>query len=207
MRHEGRTVPSALLKSERCSSGVEARVGFMAELPPLAFAAYSISAALEPAAPRAGVTLDVEELRVTTPFLEARLDPHGELRRWWINAPDGSLSPGKRSGFFAGRINGKDCESQGKWTLPGRGGKTRGHAREYGFIGDIPYTLEIRFRSDTSRLDCRVSFTSKVRKSAGLAMIRVMPGRASSTRTNSASNSFRRRTGRHRRARFAVRDF
>ena len=29
---------------------------------------------------------------------------------------------------------------------------------EYGFIGGIPYTFEIRFRADSPRLDCRVSF-------------------------------------------------
>jgi hypothetical protein len=60
---------------------------------------------------------------------------------------------------FAGRINGKDCESQGRWVLHGAAGQRPWAAvREYGFISDIPYTLEIRFRPDTPRLDCRVSF-------------------------------------------------
>ena len=160
VRHDGRTVPSALLKSERCSSGVEVRVGFMAELASLAFAAYSISAALEPAAPRAaGVSLDVEELRVTTPFLDVRLDPHGGIASLVDKRSRAALlAPGKRSGFFAGRIKGKDCESQGKWTLHlAEEERPWATAREYGFVGGIPYTLEIRFRSDTSRLDCRVS--------------------------------------------------
>jgi hypothetical protein len=31
-------------------------------------------------------------------------------------------------------------------------------AREYGFIGSIPYRLELRFQADTPRLDCKVTF-------------------------------------------------
>ena len=69
------------------------------------------------------------------------------------------FAQGKRSALLAGRVNGKDCESQGKWVLHGADRQRPGAtAREYGFIGDIPYTLEIRFRPDTSRLDCRLSF-------------------------------------------------
>jgi hypothetical protein len=161
VRHGGQTVPSALLKSERCSSGVEARVGFMAELPSLALAAYSISAATEPATPLVSeVTLDAEKLRVTTPFLDVRLDPHGGIASLVDKRSIAALlAPGKRSGFFAGRIGGKDCESRGEWKLYLAGeGRPWATAREYGFLGDISYTLEIRFRPDTSRLDCRVSF-------------------------------------------------
>jgi hypothetical protein len=161
VQHDGRAVPSALLKSERCSSGVEARVGFMAELPPLAFAAYSISAGTEPAASLAAeVTLDAERLRVTTPFLDVRLDPHGGIASLVDKRTSTALlAPGKRSGFFAGRIGGKDWESQGRWTLhQAGGGRPWATAREYGFVGDIPYSLEIHFRPETARLDCRVSF-------------------------------------------------
>jgi alpha-mannosidase len=161
VRHDGQAAPCALLKSERCSSGVDARVGFMAELPPLTFAAYSISAAAEPAPPLPEeVTFNAKELRVTTPLLEVRLEPHGGIASLVDKRTGTALfAPGQRSACFAGRINGKDCESQGKWVLHGAGGQRPwATAREYGFIGDIPYTLEIRLRPDTSRLDCRVSF-------------------------------------------------
>lgn len=165
VRHEGRTVPSVLLKAIRSSSGgiQSARVAFLAELPPLAFTSYSIDAAREPAPAAAGkVEIDSEHLRITTPFVEARLNSKGGIASLADKRTGVSLliRPGRRSAFFAGRINGKDSESQGKWTLHATGGAAApwAMAREYGFIGDIPYTLEICFRADTPRLDCRVSF-------------------------------------------------
>jgi hypothetical protein len=161
VRRDGHAVPCALLKSERSSSGLDARVGFMADLPPLAFAAYSVTAAAESAWPLPEeVTLDAKELRVITPLLEARLDPYGGIASLVDKSTGAALfALGRRSAVFAGRINGKDCESQGRWVFHGAGGQRPWvTAREYGFIGDIPYTLEVRFRPDTLRLDCRVSF-------------------------------------------------
>ena len=169
VKHEGRTVPSALLSVSRFSNGeiLEARVAFEAELPPLGFASYSIIAAPQagpsvvPAAAKpAVVEVDAEHLRVVTPFFDVRLDPHGGIAEL-VDRRTGKamLTTGKRSGFFAGRINGVDCESRGQWTLhaPEKPAPFV-VAREYGFIGGIPYSLEVTLHADSPQLDFRMHF-------------------------------------------------
>ena len=161
VQHAGQAVPSVVLSSERSTEGLQVRVGFAADLPPLTVESYGIVAAKEPPTPSPPpVTVDSERLRITTPFVEAHLDPDGGIASL-VDKRTGTvlLAPGKRSGFFAGRINGKDCESHGRWTLRMAGeGRRWAVAREYGFIADIPYNLEIRFRADDARLDCRATF-------------------------------------------------
>lgn len=173
VRHEGKSVPFALLSTQRFSNGdiLEARLAFEAELPALSFSAYSIGTAprqangkpVEPLPIPERVEVDAEHLRVTTPFFEAHLDPHGGIASL-VDKHSGAslLAPGKRSAVFAGRINGVDCESQGHWVLHSSDKDTAipsAVAREYGFVGGIAYTLEITFRADTPQLDCRVRFT------------------------------------------------
>jgi alpha-mannosidase len=161
VRHGGRSVPSVVLKSERSSGGFETRVAFLAELPPMAFASYSIVPDTRPSPmPDDKVAVDFEKLHITTPFLEAQLNPEGGISSLIDKRTGAALfAAGKRSAFFAGRINGRDCESKGTWILhAASGGRPWADAREYGFIGGIPYNFELRFRADTARLDCRVSF-------------------------------------------------
>lgn len=173
VQHEGKPVPFALLSTHRFSSGdiLEARLAFEAEIPALGFSAYSIVAAprqadgkpVEPPPIPERVEVDAEHLRISTPFFDAQLDPQGGIASL-VDKRNGAplLVPGQRSGFFAGRINGVDCESQGRWVLhsdnPGTAVPSA-VAREYGFIGGIAYTLEITFRADSPQLDCRVRFT------------------------------------------------
>jgi alpha-mannosidase len=158
-----KVVPSALLSAHRFSDGaiLEARLAFETDLPGLSFGAYSISTAKAPPAliPER-VEIDPETLRITTPCFEVRLDPSGGIASL-VDMPTRKLllAEGKRSGFFAGRIDGQDCESHGRWTLH-RGGDEApwAVAREHGFIGSIPYTLELKFGADSPQTDCRVSF-------------------------------------------------
>jgi hypothetical protein len=159
----GRQVPSALRSAQRYSSGyiMEARLAFEADLAPLSFASYSVEAAPESTEPRRfGIQFDPDTLHINTPFLDADLDPTGGIASLRDKRTGTEfLAKGKRSAFFAGKIEGKDCESHGKWVLHGAGEESPWVvAREYGFIGNIPYTLEITFRSDTPQLDCRVDF-------------------------------------------------
>ncbi len=163
VRHDGAPVPTTLLQAHRFSDGniLEARVAFLAEVPALAVASYSISAATgEPPALQERVEITPQTLRVTTPFIEARLAPNGGLQALADKRTGVALlEPGKRSAFFAARIDGVDCESAGKWSLHLAGEQGAwAVARENGFIGSIPYTFEIQFRGDTPRLDCRATF-------------------------------------------------
>jgi hypothetical protein len=163
VRQGGRELPSALLSAQRYSSGyiMEAKLAFKADLAPLGLASYSIAAAAEaPESRRFGIQYDPDALRINTPYLQASLDARGGILSLRDKGTGKELlAPGKRSAIFAGRIEGKDYESQGKWTLHGVGEESPWIvAREYGFIREIPYTFEIVFRSDTARLDCRVLF-------------------------------------------------
>ena len=169
VQHDGQPVPFTLLSAHRFSNGeiLEARLAFEADLPPLGFTSYSIiagpkqSTTQPPASPKFGtVGVDVEHLRITTPFFDACLDPQGGLASLVDRRTGASLlAAGRRSGFFAGRINGVDCESRGQWSLHAPEGAVPFIvAREYGFIGGIPYALEITFHADAPQLDCRVRF-------------------------------------------------
>jgi alpha-mannosidase len=159
--HHGIKVPSVVLKSERGGGGLDTRLSFLAEIPPLSLASYSVVLDSTPAElPADKVEVDQEKLLIRTPFLKARLDPNGGLsslvdRR--TNSP--IFAPGQRSGYFAGRINNRDCESKGSWVIhAASASRPWATAREYGFIGGIPYVNELIFRADSPRIDCHVSF-------------------------------------------------
>lgn len=165
VKSSGRPVPSALIHADRFSSGhiLDARLAFLADVPGLGLASYSIvpaDAQGERDSSLPTVEWEPADLRIRTPYWEVMLDPRGGFASV-VDRVSGkpAVAPGKRSVFFAGRIDGKDCESQGQWGVE-RGGEEANWmtAREQGVIGPIPYTLEIVFRPDTPRLECRVEF-------------------------------------------------
>jgi len=123
--------------------------GVLADVPGLAFASYAAGGTKA----AAGVEIDSSKLAVSTPHWRIRLNPEGGLLAIEDRRSGRSfLKAGQRSGFFAGRIEGTDCESKGKWTL------TAAMAREEGSIGGIPYTLELALRADSPRLDFNAKF-------------------------------------------------
>ena len=159
----GRAVPSVILQAHRFSDGsiLDSRLAFAAEVPGLTLAAYSIAPdAVSPSRDWPRLEVDKAGLRIATPFLEVQLDPKGGIASGRDNKTGAQLfALGKRSGFFAGVIDGKESESQGRWTIETAGNPAiRAVAREYGFIADIPYTLQLAFRADSPQIDCRVEF-------------------------------------------------
>lgn len=159
----GHPVPSALLRAHTFSDGsiLEAHLAFAAEVPALTYAAYSIVPVTEsPAAKDPGVRVDRAALHLTTPYLDIHLDPQGGIASLHDRKSGAPLiTDGKRSAFFAGLIDGKDSESHGKWTIEIAGEDAPwAIAREYGFIADIPYTLQLTFRADSPQIDCRADF-------------------------------------------------
>jgi len=164
-----RIIPSTLLSAERYSDGslMAARVGFPAELEGLQLAAYSVLAEKTNALSEASqpalfsrILTTPATLSVRTPFYEARLNPEGGLAS--VSEPRTGkawLKSGRRSGFFAGTIDGEERESKGQWLLPATAETAPCvTAREDGVIGAIPYTFELTFHADTPRLDCRAKF-------------------------------------------------
>jgi alpha-mannosidase len=127
--------------------------GILAEAPALGFASYPVTAN----SASEGVEIDPAKLAVTTPYWKISFHRDGGLLSLEDRRTGKSfLKSGQRSGFFAGRIEGADCESKGAWTLtPGPEGMT---AREEGSIGNIPYTLELVVRAGSRRLDCSMKF-------------------------------------------------
>ena len=159
----GRAVPSTLLRAHKFSDGsiLEGRLAFAAEVTPLTIAAYSIAPASESPVPQHhGIRVDAPALHITTPFHDVRLDPQGGIA-FLRNRSRGTplLADGKKSGFLAGVIDGKESESRGRWTIEAAGEDAPWVvAREYGFIADIPYTIQFTFRADSPQIDCRANF-------------------------------------------------
>jgi alpha-mannosidase len=165
----GDTVPSILLSAERYSDGslMTARVVFPSDLDGLQLAAYSVLAEKTNAFPgatpmplSARVSISRSTLGLVTPFYEARLNPSGGLASL-TQRQSGQpwLKSDRRSGFFAGTIDGEERESKGQWLLAATPEDApAATAREDGVIGTIPYTFELTFHADTPRLDCRVRF-------------------------------------------------
>lgn len=163
VRHGERTIPSALLSADLHSdtSIREGRLALFADPPPLGFASYSIVPADE-VKPRqtTGIEIDAEHLRIKTPYVETDFNADGGIASLVeVRTETALLRTDASSCFFEGTIDGKRCESKGRWAIePARMGAPWVVARESGLIGGIPYTLEMKFRADTPRIDCRATF-------------------------------------------------
>ena len=156
-------VPSVVLEAHRFSDGslLQGKVAFMAELPPMSVNSYSVVPVPErsPELSR-GILFDQQQLSIETPFYQVKLHDQGGLASF-IQKESGKniFIDGKRSGIFCGQIDGKVCESRGRWSID-KVDHTAPEikASERGFIADIPYTLDMIFSSTTPRIDCSVHF-------------------------------------------------
>jgi len=164
VQRNGTTVTSytAVRESYPDGSIKTATLGIDAELPPLGFRSFGVSATTRrPSARQDVVHVDPKALTISTPFAIARLNSYGGIASL-VAAGTGKplLAPGRRSCFFAGTIEGQNAESRGTWQLnPSQDGGEWATATERGEIAGIPYTLQLTFRADTPRIECRASFT------------------------------------------------
>jgi alpha-mannosidase len=144
--------------SSRISDSSTAKLAILADVPGLACASYSIVAA--PSDSASGPETDEERLTIRTPDWSLRLDPRGGIAEWRNrNTGEAVLRPGSRGAFFAGRIENRDCESQGSWSfLPRPKGAPSVTAREKGEIGGIPYVFNLTVSADSPRIDCHAAF-------------------------------------------------
>lgn len=161
--HGGKRVPCVVISSEKRPDGSidKARVAIQAEVAGLGLASYALEPAREAqGSVQGGVEADPSKLLLRNAYWDLTLHPEGGIASL-VDRKTGKafLKSGARAGFFSGKIDGKDCESQGKWSLgPGPEGARWVTAREQGSIGGIPYTLELTMRAESSRLDCRATF-------------------------------------------------
>jgi Glycosyl hydrolase family 57 len=142
----------------RAQETSSARVAILADVPGLACAAYAIAAT--PWNSAVGPEVDEDHLTIRAPLWTLRLDPQGGVAEWRVRRNGRPvLRPGSRAGFFAGRIENRDCESRGKWSfLPRPTGAPSVTAREKGEIGGIPYVFDLTVSCDSPRLDCHAAF-------------------------------------------------
>lgn len=156
-------ISSALLSADRYSDGniQQARLAVLADVPALGFVSYSLEPAKDRLPPKSKeIEIDEENLCITTPYAVIRLNKNGGIDSFQDRKSGGNIfQSAKRSGFFAGTIDGKYCQSKGVWAIePGRDGAPWATARESGMIGGIPYTFEMVLHAESPRLDCRVRF-------------------------------------------------
>jgi len=163
VQHGSKKIPAAVLSADRYSDGSiqKAYMAISADVPALGFVSYSLVPTQDkPVQNKSSIEIDKENLCITTPYIVVRFNQEGGIRSLVDRSTKESLlKSGGRSGFFAGKIDGRHCESRGLWVLEqGRNGAPWATARESGLIGSIPYTLEIVLWADSPRLDCRVRF-------------------------------------------------
>ena len=159
--HEGKRI-SAVLLSPLPASGNAIRGGTVAirvQLPALSISTFSLAPAKEPQQVE-GPTINPSRLSIENAYWKCRLHPEGgfaALESYRSLQP--LFQPGKRSGFFAATVEGRKEASRGQWHFPrGQDGLPRTVAVETGFIGPIPYRMELEVWNDSPRLDLRVRF-------------------------------------------------
>lgn len=164
VRHEGKIVPAVVVSADSYSDGNlrEAKLAFLADLEGLSVGAFE----LRPTTPGTATSnpdamhVDSDSLAITTPFWEVRFRADGGLSSIKDKRSGQEfLRPQTASGLFAGKIDGRDMTSKGRWSLEAaRAGGTWAIARQSGLIGTIPYTLEMKFYRESPRIDCWTRF-------------------------------------------------
>ncbi len=164
VRHEGKTVPSAILSADSYSDGNlrEAKLAVLADLDGLSAGAFELrpAGAAAVAGDAGAIQVDSQSLALTTPFWEVRFHPDGGLLSLKDRRSGAEFVPPQAARYlFAGKIDGQDMMSKGHWSLEAaRAGRTWAVARQSGFIGMIPYTLEMKFYRESPRIDCWMRF-------------------------------------------------
>jgi alpha-mannosidase len=161
----GKAVPAAILSADYYSDGSirEAKLAVLAELDGLSVGAFELRPApTGAAAPQPHGIMEADNAKgvLMTPFWNVRFHPDGGLSSLKdIRTGEELLGPGAEGALFAGRIDGQDVRSKGRWALETpRSSQTWAVARENGSLGAIPYTLEMKFYRENPRIDCWMRF-------------------------------------------------
>ncbi len=155
-------VVSTILNANRFSSGyiMECEIAFQANLDNIGLKVYTLNPLIEiESADAAAINVDYEKLQINTPFYDLQLFENGGIKSLF-NKKTGKhiFRSGTRSAYLTGLIDGKDCESAGKWIISKVDRESPWLiATEYGFIADIPYTIQLKIEVDSPLLDWKVT--------------------------------------------------
>jgi alpha-mannosidase len=163
VKHQEQVIPVVILNSDRYSdqSILQCTFAFKADLAPLSVSSFSIHAVKKAAEKKPGaLRTNQDSLIIRTPFYHIYLNPSGGISA--VNdalSGEPFLKHSKRAAFFTGIIDGQECESSGRWIIHRSSPEAPWcTAREYGFIGTIPFYFEMKIYEAIPRLDCRVKF-------------------------------------------------
>jgi hypothetical protein len=161
-------VPFEILNVEHKSDQTISReqVLIPIEIPALAFQSFSIVPSKQIQKATGAIDVDNIKLQVLTPYWNILLNPNGGITSI-VNRKSGiqMVNSQKRNCYFEGVINGKACESAGKWILDSSSiNYNMVTLNETGEIGGIPYNLKMRLSSFDPRIDYTVNFIIKDEK-------------------------------------------
>lgn len=156
-------IPVNIITSNKLSDGsvLDAQIAFKVELAPLSFTSYSILPEEVPVEiEKSAIHTDENNLVSITPYYEIQLSKDGGITSIKDRKTGEFInSPSKRAAFFEGKIEGVDCQSNGKWIIQKSSENTPWvKMMEYGFISNIPYEFEMTLYEDNPRIDCKVKF-------------------------------------------------
>ncbi len=163
VRRGDNILPSAILSADLHSDGSlrDIDLAVCAEWPGLSVSSCSLVPA-ETTTPVISDELSIDPVNLTidSPYLKIRLHPEGGISSITDKKTGTRLTgTAERAAFFAGKIDGSEQTSNGRWVLrKGQGTAPWAVACENGFIADIPYTFEMKIYRDSPRIDCSVRF-------------------------------------------------
>ncbi len=153
----GHPVPCYLIATQSETSPQSSRLAIRVDLPGLTCASYAIAAGAAAPTAALGIEVDPQRLSLRTPGWSVRLDPQGGIAEWWNTRTGHSvLRAGQRGAFFAGRIENRDCESKGQWSILPSPRAPWVTAREKGEIGGIGYVFDLTVRPDSPHVNCHL---------------------------------------------------
>jgi hypothetical protein len=130
-----------------------------AEIPALTFQSLSIAKTTQQQKNAQSIEFDKQNFRITTPYWIISLEKNGGISSITSRSSGRQLLENRRSGYFAGVINGESVESSGKWDIDSAIlSNNQLLLFETGNIGQIPYRLEMKLNSISPRIDFTARF-------------------------------------------------
>ncbi len=161
IRNGNETVPFEIVSYDHNAGKNRSRINLLiqAEVPALTFQSLSIVKTPWQQKNAQEIEFDKQNLIITTPYWIISLEKDGGISSITSRSSGRQLLENRRSGYFAGVINGESVESSGKWQIDSATlSNNQLSLFETGNIGLIPYRLEMKLNSFSPRIDLTARF-------------------------------------------------